>query len=195
MTGENTEIATGLAPLAMTEKRPRFTCRLMFLAMAKCITNAILLHLRYKYLRIDVVSQIHGALQVLRSRGYRVTEPRKRVLKVLAEVQGPVSHYDIQEILQRKGEYVNHVTIYRVLELLCSLNLAHKVLLVGGFVRCTLGEVGGCHRFVVCRECGALREYTDKVLCEEENAVAQELGFRAEQHFSEFSGICSKCQM
>jgi len=139
------------------------------------------------------MSQIHGALQVLHSRGYRVTEPRKHVLKVLAEVQSPVSPYDIQEILQRKGKYLNHVTIYRVLELLCFLNLAHKVLLVGGFVKCTLEEGGGCHRFVICRQCGALREYADKALCEEENAIAQEFGFRTEQHFSEFSGVCSEC--
>ncbi len=139
------------------------------------------------------MAQIHSALKVLRGRGYRVTEPRKQVLKVLAEVRRPVSPYDIQEILQQKGEYLNHVTIYRVLELLCSLNLAHKVLLVGGFVKCTLGECDGCHRFVVCRQCGALREYADKNLCEEENAIAQEFGFRAERHFSEFSGICAEC--
>jgi len=139
------------------------------------------------------MSQIHGALQVLRSRGYRVTEPRKYVLKVLADSQRPVSPYDIQKILEGNGEHLNHVTIYRVLELLCSLNLAHKVLLVGGFVKCTLGECDGCHRFVVCRQCGALREYADRTLCEEENAIAQEFGFRTEQHFSEFSGICSGC--
>jgi Fe2+ or Zn2+ uptake regulation protein len=115
------------------------------------------------------------------------------VLKVLDEEQRPVSPYEIQEILQQKGEHLNHVTIYRVLELLCSLNLVHKVLLVGGFVKCKLGEGDGCHRFVVCRQCGTLREYADKELCEEENAIAQEFGFRAEQHFSEFSGICSEC--
>jgi Fe2+ or Zn2+ uptake regulation protein len=139
------------------------------------------------------MSQIHGALKVLRNRGYRVTEPRKQVLKVLDEEQRPVSPYEIQEILQQKGEHLNHVTIYRVLELLCSLNLVHKVLLVGGFVKCKLGEGEGCHRFVVCRQCGTLREYADKELCEEENAIAQEFGFRTEQHFSEFSGICSEC--
>jgi len=139
------------------------------------------------------MSQIHGALQVLRSRGYRVTEPRKLVLRVLAETHRPVSPYDIQEILQRKGEYLNHVTIYRVLDLFCLLNLAHKILLSGGFVKCTLGEGDGCHRFVVCRQCGALREYADKTLCEEENAIARGFGFRAEQHFSEFSGVCSGC--
>ncbi len=140
------------------------------------------------------MSQIHNALEVLRSRGYKVTEPRKRVLKALAEAQRPVSPYEIQEILQRKGKHLNHVTIYRVLDLLCFLNLAHKVLFKGRFVKCTLEEGEGCHRFVVCRQCGVIREYADESLCEEENAIAQDLGFHTEQHFSEFSGVCSKCQ-
>ena len=140
------------------------------------------------------MSQIHGALQVLRSRGYRVTGPRKQVLKALAEVKSPVSPYGIQDILSKKGEHLNHVTIYRILDLFCDLNLAHKVLLLNGFVRCGLGEKEGCHRFMVCRECGALKEFADKALCEEENEIAQDLGFHSEQHFSEFSGICSNCQ-
>jgi Fe2+ or Zn2+ uptake regulation protein len=140
------------------------------------------------------MSQIHGALQVLRSRGYRVTGPRKQVLKALAEVKSPVSPYGIQDILSKKGEHLNHVTIYRILDLFCDLNLAHKVLLLNGFVKCSLGKKEGCHRFMVCRQCGALREFADKALCEEENEIAQDLGFHSEQHFSEFSGICSNCQ-
>jgi len=140
------------------------------------------------------MSQIHGALQVLRSRGYRVTGPRKQVLKALAEVKSPVSPYGIQDILSKKGEHLNHVTIYRILDLFCDLNLAHKVLLLNGFVKCSLGKKEGCHRFMVCRQCGMLREFADKALCEEENEIAQDLGFHSEQHFSEFSGICSNCQ-
>ena len=140
------------------------------------------------------MSQIHGALQVLRSRGYRVTGPRKQVLKALAEVKSPVSPYGIQDILSKKGEHLNHVTIYRILDLFCDLNLAHKVLLLNGFVKCSLGKKEGCHRFMVCRQCGALREFADKALCEEENEIAQDLGFHSEQHFSEFSGICANCQ-
>jgi Fur family zinc uptake transcriptional regulator len=140
------------------------------------------------------MSQIHGALQVLRSRGYRVTEPRKHVLKVLAGAERPVSPYDIQKILEGNGEHLNHVTIYRILDLFCDLHLAHKVLLLNGFVKCGLGEKEGCHRFMVCRECGALQEFADKALCEEEDEIAQDLGFHTEQHFSEVSGICSNCR-
>lgn len=116
------------------------------------------------------------------------------MLRVLEQAERPVSPYDIQEILKEEGEHLNHVTIYRILDLFCSLHLAHKVLLSNGFVKCNLGEKEGCHRFMVCRECGALKEFADKALCEEESEIAQESGFRTEEHFSEVSGVCAKCQ-
>jgi Fur family zinc uptake transcriptional regulator len=140
------------------------------------------------------VSELQHAIQVLRANGYKVTQPRKQVLRVLDGAQEPVSPYEIQKILEGNGEHLNHVTIYRILDLFCDLNLAHKVLLLNGFVKCSLGKKEGCHRFMVCRQCGALREFADKALCEEENEIAQDLGFHSEQHFSEFSGICSNCQ-
>lgn len=113
---------------------------------------------------------------------------------MLTEAERPVSPYEIQDMLRQRGKRLSHVTIYRVLELLCSLNLAHKVLLAGGFVICSLESTEGCHRFAVCRECGTLKEYASKDLCAEETEMAQSLGFRAEQHFSEFSGVCARCQ-
>ena len=140
------------------------------------------------------MSEFQRAIQVLRASGYKVTQPRKQVLRVLDGAQEPVSPYEIQKILEGNGKHLNHVTIYRILDLFCDLNLAHKVLLLNGFVKCTIGEKEGCHRFMICRQCGALREFADKVLCEEENEIAQDLGFHTEQHFSELSGICSDCQ-
>jgi Fur family zinc uptake transcriptional regulator len=140
------------------------------------------------------VPDIQSSLQILRRSGHKVTQPRKLVLRVLAQAEKPVSPYDIQETLKKEGVHLNHVTIYRILDLLCSLRLAHKVLLFNGFVLCNLGEKEGCHRFMVCRECGALKEFADKGLCEEETEIARELGFRTEQHFSEVSGVCAECQ-
>jgi Fur family zinc uptake transcriptional regulator len=140
------------------------------------------------------MSQIRGALQVLRSRGYRVTEPRKRVLKVLEDAQRPLSPYDIQGILKVSGRHMNHVTIYRILDLFCSLSLAHRVSSVGGFVKCTLGARAGCHRFLMCRECGAFQEFADESLCDEEREIARDLGFYTEQHLAESVGLCYNCK-
>ncbi len=160
------------------------------------ITNAILLHLQWQYYyNWLTMPEIRAAIDVLRANGYKVTQPRRQVLKALSQTQRPVSPYDIQDMLRLKGEHLNHVTIYRILDLLCTLNLAHKVLLLGGFVRCNLGGEESCHRFMVCRECGALEEFADRALCMEESDVTRGLGFRTEHHFSEVSGVCAKCQV
>ena len=136
---------------------------------------------------------VQDSIRVLQAQGHKATKPRKLVLEVLEETEKPLSPYDIQGILRAKGKYLNHVTIYRILDLLCSLNLAHKVLSSGGFVKCSLDAVAGCHRFMVCQHCGAIREFADEGLCQGENKFARNLGFHTEYHLSEFSGLCSRC--
>jgi Fe2+ or Zn2+ uptake regulation protein len=129
----------------------------------------------------------------LRAQGHKATTPRKLVLEVLEKTEKPLSPYDIQDVLHARGKYLNHVTIYRILSLLCSLNLAHKILSSGGFVKCSLDTAEGCHRFMVCQHCGAIQEFVDNRLCQEENECAQDFGFHTEHHLSEFSGLCSDC--
>ena len=130
---------------------------------------------------------------MLRERGYKITQPRKQLLQVLGETDRPLSPYDLQRLLQEQGRHVDHVTIYRVLELFCSLNLVHKVLSLGGFVRCTLGDREGCHSYMICRDCGVLQEFADKALCEKEDEVAESLGFHPDHHLTELLGVCSNC--
>jgi len=137
---------------------------------------------------------VQNSIRILQDQGYKATRPRRLVLEVLEEIEKPLSPYDIQGILRQRGKYLSHVTIYRILDLLCSLNLAHKMLSSGGFVKCSLDAIEGCHRFMVCQDCGAIQEFADKGLCQKENEFARNLGFRTEHHLSEFSGFCSRCR-
>lgn len=139
------------------------------------------------------IAMVQDSIRILQAQGHKATKPRKLVLEVLEETEKPLSPYDIQGILRARGKYLNHVTIYRILDLLCSLNLAHKMLSSGGFVKCSLDTAEGCHRFMVCQHCGAIQEFADKELCQEENDRARDLGFHTEHHLSEFSGLCSQC--
>ena len=139
------------------------------------------------------IAVVQESIRILQAQGHKATRPRKLVLEVLEEAEKPLSPYDIQEVLRTKGKYLNHVTIYRILDLLCSLNLAHKVLSSGKFVRCSLDAMESCHRFMVCQHCGVIREFADKELCQEENNLALSFGFHSEHHLSEFSGLCSLC--
>ena len=136
---------------------------------------------------------VQDSIRILQAQGYKATRPRRLVLEVLDETEKPLSPYDIQGTLRARGKHLNHVTIYRILDLLCSLNLAHKMLSSGGFVKCSLDAVEGCHRFMVCQDCGAIQEFADEGLCQKENVFARNLGFHTEHHLSEFSGFCSRC--
>jgi Fe2+ or Zn2+ uptake regulation protein len=136
---------------------------------------------------------VQDSIRVLQAQGYKITKPRRQVLEVLERAQKPLSPYEIQRLLRKQGKYLNHVTIYRILDLFCRLNLAHRVLSSGGFVKCSLGKKEGCHRFMICRRCGAIQEFADKGLCREEIELAQNLGFHTEYHSSESSGLCSNC--
>ena len=134
------------------------------------------------------------SLEVLRSNGYKITQPRRKVLDILDQMEKPLSPYGIQKLLQEDGSYLDHVTIYRTLDLLCTLKLVHRVLSIGGFKKCTLGDEEGCHRYMICRICGDLQEFAEKALCEMENKVAHKFGFHPEYHLTEFSGVCFNCR-
>ena len=140
-----------------------------------------------------MLAVVQDSIRILQAQGYKATKPRTLVLEILEEIEKPLSPYEIQGILRQRGKYLNHVTIYRILDLFCNLNLAHKMLSSGRFVKCSLDETEGCHRFMVCQDCGTIQEFADEGLCQKENEFAQNLGFRTEHHPSEFSGLCSQC--
>jgi len=159
--------------------------------MTLFILDATMLHL---VLDLCIISpMVQDSLRILQAHEYKVTQPRKQVLEALEGAEKPLSPYKIQRFLRQQGKYLNHVTIYRILDLFCHLNLAHKLPSSGGFVKCALGNIDGCHRFMVCRQCGAIQEFADEELCREENKTAQNLDFHTEYHLSESSGLCSNC--
>jgi len=133
------------------------------------------------------------SVDVLRSNGYKITRPRRQILNVLDQTDRPLTPYGIQKLIQEDGNYLDHVTIYRVLDLFYTLKLVHRVLSVGGFKKCTLGNEEGCHRYMICRICKEVQEFADKALCDMENEVAGKYGFHPEHHLTEFSGVCANC--
>lgn len=137
---------------------------------------------------------VRRALELLRARGHRITPSRKAVLEALDQADRPMSPYDIQRLMQGRGRRIDHVTIYRTLELLNANNLAHRVTSLGGFVRCSLEDEDGCHRYMVCRRCGTFHEFADETLCEREEEAVRGFGFHTEQHVAESLGLCADCQ-
>lgn len=143
------------------------------------------------------------AMQILKSRGYRQTRPRRLVLDALERATVPLSPYEIAERIRETGEKGDVVSIYRILQTLEENDLAHRVLTSGKYRKCHLAPEDDCHRHqlqhchhnMVCRQCGRIEE----VHCPGMDLIEQALGaqsrFQIEAHALEFSGLCETCQL
>jgi Fur family ferric uptake transcriptional regulator len=65
------------------------------------------------------------ATALLRTTGERVTEPRVAVLEALLAFDHAASHLDVTDALN--GQAIDRVTVYRVLDWLVSVGLAHRI--------------------------------------------------------------------
>ena len=141
------------------------------------------------------------ALRLLKTRGYRITVPRRRILDLLDTTEAALNPYEIKAHLEAVGEPADISSIYRVLECLETNGLVHRILANGKFHKCHLDQETNCHRDqldhchhnLVCRGCGAVEE----VHCPGLSAIARDLSehsrFRIEAHQLEFQGLCARC--
>lgn len=131
---------------------------------------------------------------ILSSTGLRGTQPRRMVLRVLLKARSPHSHKDIYQSIQKKGETINLVTVYRILQQFLESGIVHLHPTTGKYVLCTEANRHACHSFMTCERCGKVEEFHDKKLCAEEHRIAEKVGFSPRYHVSDVVGICARCR-
>jgi Fur family zinc uptake transcriptional regulator len=148
-----------------------------------------------------MTAYIEQALQILKQKGFRLTQPRRHVLEALAQATEPRSPYELTDWLAGHGQKVDTVSIYRILECLEDLGLVHRVLGTGKVLKCSLeGEetctrhqADHCHHLLICRQCQRIAEVHcpgfESIMAQ----VSAESRFRIEAHHLEFLGLCEPC--
>lgn len=90
-----------------------------------CIRNPVVFQSRL--MATSAASPLAEIQSAIRAAGARVTPARVRVLAALRTAASPQSHAEIEEILAQEAHpAIDRVTLYRVLDWLCSAELAHK---------------------------------------------------------------------
>ena len=117
----------------------------------------------------------------------------ERILGALAASDRPLSAYDILEQV-RSGGLKAPVQVYRSLAKLQRQGLVHRIEALNAFIRCCQADHGG-HRpgFVVCRDCGRVREFEDQRMA----AIAESAAgadFDIERISVEVLGHCGRCR-
>jgi Fur family transcriptional regulator, zinc uptake regulator len=119
-----------------------------------------------------------------------------RIRDVLARAERPLSAYDLIDALREYGR-VAPPTVYRALQKLIDVGLAHRLETQNAYVACRdSGEsCGHRHRagFMICRLCGKTLEFGDKEIEHLISRAAAHGGFTAERVAIEIQGLCETC--
>jgi Fur family ferric uptake transcriptional regulator len=130
--------------------------------------------------------------QALHQAGYRLTQPRLAVLRVLWESTEELSPLGIYERGRAIYERLGLVTVYRTLEILDELGVARRVHTHG---RCHgYARADGDQHYLVCRCCGTIIGFPCEGLDPLIANVQERTGFTVDAHLLELTGLCPKCQ-
>ena len=127
----------------------------------------------------------------------RLTAPRRRVLELLLQGDGPLKAYDLIAAYGEGGEPAKPPTVYRALEFLERLGFAHRIESLNAFVPCRLDgqaptESGHAAAFLICDCCGAAEEFEPDFAPGRAAAVAK--GYAVSSVTLEARGLCPACQ-
>ena len=140
---------------------------------------------------------VGGAQEVgtqLQQSGYRLTQPRKAVIRALTEATDWLRPEDLLALARRYWRPLGLVTVYRTVSLLAELGYLRRVHLEDrcvGYVRAEF--VHGHH--LLCRTCHQAVEFPGtEDLSPLVERISQDTGFQVEHHLLELVGLCPNCQ-
>jgi Fur family zinc uptake transcriptional regulator len=143
---------------------------------------------------VDRAALLERADALCQSAGESLTPLRRRVLELLIDARGPAKAYDLLDGLKTATGAAKPPTVYRALEFLTRLGLAHRVESLNAFVAC---DVGACARetiFLICSCCGRTEEADAGHAVVDVSAAAALGGFVVERTMIEAHGLCAGCR-
>jgi Fur family transcriptional regulator, zinc uptake regulator len=124
--------------------------------------------------------------------GQKMTPIRRKVLRLLLASPAPSKAYDLLAHLDGEGA-AKPPTIYRALDFLQGMGLAHKIESLNAYVACGHASHSHAAVFLICDTCHSAEELhavgTDKALRAETSAA----GFQLQRAVVEVRGVCQVC--
>jgi Fur family zinc uptake transcriptional regulator len=123
-----------------------------------------------------------------------LTRNQHLVLDTLVGATGPLSAYGILDRVRGEGIKAP-LQIYRALDKLVDMGLAHRLESLNAFVACAHAEAAhaGLAAFAICESCGRVDEFADEVVEARLGAWSEATGFKAERTTIEIRGHCKAC--
>ncbi len=126
---------------------------------------------------------------------HALTRNQQMVHSALSGADKPLSAYEILDRLRADG-FRAPPQVYRALDRLVTLGLAHRLESLNAYVACR----HSCHAahedavFAICDRCGEVAELEDKHLAADIGALADRAGFALKAASVELRGRCKDCR-
>lgn len=141
-----------------------------------------------------MADQLQSIAEYMRSRGLKLTGPRKRVVLKLLSVKGHIAADDLIELLRKDKTPVSKATVYRTLALVSQSGLidAHDFDKGKRLYEPMVGRAHHDHLF--CISCGKVIEFEEEAIERLQDMVVQKHRFTPVYHSHKIFGYCSGCK-
>jgi Fur family zinc uptake transcriptional regulator len=140
----------------------------------------------------DLPVSLLEAETLCEQRGGRLTPLRKKVLQLLLESEGPSKAYDLLEHLGEDGA-AKPPSVYRSLDFLLEMGLAHKIESLNAYVACGHWKHGHAAVFLICDKCGIAGELHANDSVKKLTQEVEGVNFKMRSAVIEIRGLCEKC--
>jgi Fur family zinc uptake transcriptional regulator len=135
-------------------------------------------------------SIVNKAQQYCKQHGHRFTDPRQRVLQVLASKQQGLGAYEILAELTTKDYQPAPPTIYRAIEFWEKHGFVHKIPSLKKYRVCTHSHPNSHTIYMICKSCDSVEEIHSK---QELLPSTVKNRFQVSSLSTEVFGECDEC--
>ena len=134
--------------------------------------------------------------KLLRDDGYKFTNPRRIVARVIEEKKTHLTANEIWENVQAIDESIGRMTVYRTLDLFTRLGYIRPASQSATDARSGIVYIlmeDGHHHHIICQECNSIIEFDE---CDMEALVQvleDKYACKINGHLLEFYGTCESC--
>lgn len=126
--------------------------------------------------------------------GARLTDLRRKVLRIVWRGHDAVKAYDIIDRLNPGRRSAKPPTVYRTLQFLLDQGLVHRLESLNAFVGCPAPERPHECEFLICDLCGWVREFQMADVRGTIADRAEVAGFLVDRQTIEVFGTCANCR-
>ncbi|MFT4993172.1 MAG: Fur family zinc uptake transcriptional regulator [Paraglaciecola sp.] len=141
-----------------------------------------------------MLNQVEKARHFCEGKGARFTHLREKVYALLLEKQGAVGAYELLDTLKLTESNAKPATIYRTLDFLLEFGLIHRLESTNAFVACHHFDCNHPVQFLICDQCGVVKEIQSAGLKETLDKQAESFGFSVIKQTIEAHGTCAVCR-